>query len=132
MRIPTAQLTPHYGQHEAALKDLKIAADLNPAKELVQFSMAQEDMRLAKYDEAIEAYEREIELLPEHERFVTRYNIGIAHKFAGRYEAAIKAFLCCKATVDCPEKISRDCDSQIEACAMVLRRLGRPLPELTQ
>jgi tetratricopeptide (TPR) repeat protein len=118
----------HYGQHEAALKDLKIAADIDPAKEGVQWSMAHECMELAKYDEAIEAYQRNIQLLSEKERFLSRYNIGIAYKFSGKYEEAIKAFRRCKATDGCPDHITASCNQQINVCKAVLEELGRPSP----
>ena len=88
-------------------------------------------MRLAKYDEAIEAYQRKFSYSRRTcDYWVARYNIGIAHKFAGRYEEAIKAFLRCKATVDCPDKFTTQCDEQIEACEFVLHKLGRPSPQV--
>lgn len=119
----------HFGQHEAALKDLKIAADLDPANPFVQSNIASQCMRLAKYDDAIEAYQREAQLLSEKERWLPRYNIGIAHKFSGRYEEAIKAFLRCMKTPDCPDFIIKSCVQQIAVCETVLRKLGRPSPQ---
>ncbi len=119
-----------FGQHEAALKDLKSAADMDPANWIVQMNMADECVALAKYAEAIEAYQRQIRLVPDRQSWLPRYNIGIAYKFSGKYEEAIKAFLHCKAkaTDDCPDNFIKDCDEQIEACEAVLRRLGRPSP----
>ena len=111
------------------MKDLKIAADLDPANAGVQSSMAQECMDLQKYDEAIEAYKRDIQLTPETFRFMSRYNIGIAYKFSGKYEEAIKAFQRCKATANCPDNFVTDCDEQIGVCETVLKRLGRPSPQ---
>ena len=118
----------HLGQHEAALKDLKIAAEIDPANQGVQMMMASEYLRLAKYDEAIEAYQRDIQLTPEKLCYLSRYNIGIAYKFSGKYEEAIKAFRRCKATDDCPDHITASCNEQIGACEAVLEKLGRPSP----
>lgn len=119
----------HCGQHEAAVRDLKTAAEIDPGNELVWMNMASEYMRLAKYDEAIEAYQRDIQLLPENQRFLSRYNIGIAHKFSGRYEEAIKAFLRCMEAPDCPDRFIKLCVEQIAVCEAVLRKLGRPSPQ---
>ena len=121
-----------FGQHKAALKDLKSAADMDPANWIVQMNMADECVALAKYAEAIEAYQRQIRLVPDRQSWLPRYNIGIAYKFSGKYEEAIKAFLHCKAkaTDDCPDNFIKDCDEQIEACEAVLRRLGRPSPQV--
>ena len=114
------------GKHKAAVKDLTIAAGLDPADALLQSFMADEYMRLAEYDNAIEAYQRSILLRPESQHFLSRYNIGIAHKFSGRYEEAIRAFLRCMKAPDCPNESIKSCGNEIDECKAQLRKLGRP------
>ncbi len=59
---------------------------------------------------------------------VCEYEMGIAYKLSGKYEAAIKAFVRCKEPPDSPEKWVRMADEQIGACEYLLRKSGRPSP----
>jgi len=121
------------GQHKAAVKDYETAADLDPANAMLRECIAGEYMTLTEYDNAIEAYERAIELAEPAPpgagpTEMCRYNIGIAHKFAGRYEEAIKAFRRCMEIRDCPDHIAKLCIQRIAVCEAVLQKLGRPNP----
>ena len=115
------------------MKDYETAADLDPANALLQEQLADEYMALTEYDNATDAYERAIELAEPAPpgagpAEMCRYTIGIAHKLAGRYEEAIKAFRRCMKTRDCPSHIVKLCAQQIMVCEAILQKLGRPSP----
>lgn len=76
-----------------------------------------------KYDQGIQHLERAYDYLP-HPNVL--FNIGLAHLYAGRNEAAVEVFEVYKETAPISEVAASEVEQVLAAAAAELRRLGRP------
>jgi serine/threonine protein kinase/tetratricopeptide (TPR) repeat protein len=86
-----AELLSHLGRHEEAIREIKIARNLDPLSPRISASVGFFIIFLRRYGEAHDELNKALEVDPNH--FLTHELLGWVYEATGKYEGAVKCYL---------------------------------------
>ncbi len=85
-----AELLSHLGRHEEAIREIKIARNLDPLSPRISASVGFFIIFVRRYGEALEELNKALEVDPNH--FLTHELLGWVYEALGKYEDAVKCY----------------------------------------
>ena len=86
-----AELLSHLGRQDEAIKEIKIARNLDPLSPRISASVGFFLIFVRRYGEALEELNKALEVDPNH--FLTHELLGWVYEAMGKYEGAVKFYL---------------------------------------
>jgi len=86
-----AFLLSSLGRHEEAIREIKIARNLDPLAPRISANVGLHLYFARRYDQALEELNKALEVDPNH--FITHLYLGWAYEAMGKYEEAVRCYL---------------------------------------